>query len=301
MTRTLELPDWQVAWVRDTVAARCGLYLGGPHEAYLSSQVVARMRDRGLSFGDYARLLQDSPAGAGELQALIERLCIHETRFFRDPEQFDALARFIVPQLVREAERVGRRRLRLVSAGCSTGQEAYSLAMIAAESQPLLGEVEVEVVGFDVSSDAIDKALRGVYPARDVAMLEPWRRELYFRPLAGEFEVAPMLRRAVRWLRCNLTNGLPVTQVDVIFCRNVLIYFQGAQRDALIRNLVAALRRGGFFVAGHADSLQAYRDILEPIRTNGAVFFRRVSRSAAISGPGRDRLEASASGTRSAS
>ncbi|HVN86029.1 MAG TPA: protein-glutamate O-methyltransferase CheR [Candidatus Binatia bacterium] len=303
MTRTHELPDWQVAWVRDTVAARCGLYLGGPHETHLSNQIGARMRDRNLTFGEYAELLQTSPAGGGELQTLIERLCIHETSFLRDPEQFHALARFIVPQLLREAERMGRRRLRLVSAGCSTGQEAYSLAMMAAEAEPLLNGVEVEVVGLDVSSEAIDKALRGVYPARAVEVLEPWRRERYFRPLGTAYEVAPALRRAVRWLRCNLTNGLPVTQVDVIFCRNVLIYFHGAQRDALIRNLVAALRRGGFFVAGHADSLQAYRDILEPIRTNGTVIFRRIRRPAALEPAGErvDKTGAGAVGTGSAS
>ncbi|MBI4516126.1 MAG: protein-glutamate O-methyltransferase CheR [Deltaproteobacteria bacterium] len=302
MTRTLELPEWQVAWVRDTVAARCGLYLGGPHESYLNNQVAARLRELRIGFGDYARLVQESPAGGGELQTLIERLCIHETSFLRDLAHFHALARFIFPQLVRETLRDGRRRVRLVSAGCSTGQEAYSMAMIAEESRPLLEELEVELVGLDVSGEAIDKAARGLYPARDVAMLESWRRERYFRPAGQHYEVSPELRRAVRWLRCNLADALPITQVDVIFCRNVLIYFQGTQRDGVVRNLVAALRRGGFFVAGFADSLQAYRDILEPIRTNGTVIFRRIVRPAANFGlgaelPGSNRL--AASGTRS--
>jgi chemotaxis methyl-accepting protein methylase len=82
----------------------------------------------------------------------------------------------------------------------------------------------------------------------------------------------------VRWLRWNLTGGLPLTQVDLIFCRNVLIYFQEPQRDAVVHNLASALRRGGFLVAGYADSLQAYRDILDPIRVSGAVVFRRVGR-----------------------
>jgi chemotaxis protein methyltransferase CheR len=304
MTRTLELPDWQVAWVRDAVAARCGLYLGGPHEAHLSSHVATRMRDLALSFGDYARLLQESPVSGGELQTLIERLCIHETSFLRDPGQFHALARFILPQLARDAVRDGRRRVRLISAGCSTGQEAYSLAMIAEESRPLLEDIEVEVVGLDVSGDAIERAARGRYSAREVAMLDSWRRDHYLQPVGTEFEITPELRRGVRWLRCNLTGALPVTQVDVIFCRNVLIYFQGAQRDALVRNLVAALRRGGFFVPGFADSLQAHRDILEPIRTNGTVIFRRGLRPTAIVGHGGESApfgRMAASGTGSAS
>jgi len=298
MTRTLELQEWQLAWVRDVVAARCGLYLGGPHEPHLSGHVATRMRELHQNFGDYARVLQESPVGGGELQTLIERLCIHETSFMRDAAHFHALARFIVPQLVRDAQRDGRRRLRFVSAGCSTGQEAYSLAMIAAEAHPLLEDIDVEVVGLDVSGEAIDRAMRGRYMTRELLGLEPWRRERYFvQAGADHHEVVPTLRRAVRWLRCNVADVLPVTQVDVVFCRNVLIYFQGAQREALVRNLVGALRRNGFFVAGFADSLQAHRDILEPIRTNGTVIFRRAQRSALVLGP----LDSRAGGSLAAS
>jgi chemotaxis methyl-accepting protein methylase len=278
MSSALKLPYWQVAWLRDTVAARCGLYLGGPHEAYLSGQAATRMLEMQINFADYSRILQESPVGSGELQILIERLCIHETSFMRDPSHFQALARFIIPQLVREARRVGRQRLRMVSAGCSTGEEAYSLAMIAQEAAPVLEDITVEVVGLDVSSDAVDRATRGVYPARALATLEPWRRQRYFRSTGTEYEVAPELRSMIRWLRWNLTGGLPVMQVDVIFCRNVLIYFQGIQRRTLAGNLVAALHPRGFLVVGYTDSLQAYRDILEPIRINSAVVFRRAGR-----------------------
>jgi chemotaxis protein methyltransferase CheR len=285
MSRSPELPYWQVAWVRDTVAQRCGLYLGGPHENYLSSQVALRMCEMQLDFGRYCQLLQDSPLGAGELQTLIERLCIYETSFLRDAEHFQALARFILPQLARDAARTGRGRLRLLSAGCSTGQEAYSLAMTVEESRPILEDLAVEVVGIDVSGDALDRAHRGVYSEREIAPLEPWRRRRYFHPAGAQFEVVPGLHQAVRWLRCNLAVELPVTQVDVIFCRNVLIYFHGVQRDALVRNLVAALRRGGFLVTGYADSLHAYRSLLQPIRTNGTVIFRRPYRPAAPSEP----------------
>jgi chemotaxis protein methyltransferase CheR len=288
MTGTVKLPDWQVAWVRDTVAARCGLYLGEPHVAHVSGQVATRMQEMRMGFADYARMLQDSPAGTGELQTLIERLCIHETSFFRDPSHFDALARFILPQLVREAGRVGRRRLRLISAGCSTGQEAYSLAMVVEESRPLLADIEVEVVGLDVSGEAIERAARGVYPTREMSTLQAWRRHRYFRPVGTGYEVGPELRRGVHWLRWNLTSGLPVTQVDVIFCRNVLIYFHGKQRDAVVRNLVGALRPRGFLVVGYTDSLRLYRDILEPIHTNGAVISRRTASPAALESTGTD-------------
>jgi len=278
MSLAPKLPYWQIAWLRDTVAARCGLYLGGPHEAYLSGQAAARMQEMRLGFADYSRIIQESPTGSGELQVLIERLCIHETSFMRDPNHFHALARFVIPQLMRELRRAGRTRLRLVSAGCSTGQEAYSLAMVVHEAAPLLDNITVEVVGLDVSGDAIDRAAGGIYPARELATLESWRRDRYFRPVGCDYEVVPELRNMVRWLRWNLTSGMPVTQVDVIFCRNVLIYFQGAQRRALAGNLVAALQPRGFLVVGYTDSLQAYRDILEPIRTNGAVVFRRAGR-----------------------
>lgn len=276
MESPTELSEAEVAVVRDIVAHRCGFFLGEAHQMYLGRRIGERVQELGLGFAGYVERLQTSPTGSGELQALVERLCIYETRFMRDPPDLRALACFILPQLGREIRRSGRKRLRVVSAGCSTGQEAYSLAMILEEARAELGETEAEVVGLDLSTDALSRAQSGRYSEREVASLDAWRRDRYLRRVGDEFEIVPELRNRVRFLQANLSRDLPVSQVDVIFCRNVLIYFSTEVRQAVIRSLLAALRLGGYLVVGSADSTWGHRDVLEVIRTSGTLVFRRV-------------------------
>jgi chemotaxis methyl-accepting protein methylase len=272
----MALEDWQVSMVRDLVAHRSGLYLGQPHHLFLERTVTERMRETSGDFSSYLSQLQASPPGGGELQVLVERLCIHETSFMRDPSDFRALANYILPRLAEEVREHGRRRLRLVSAGCSTGQEAYSIAMVVEEASLGLPDVRIEVVGLDLSSEALERARRGLYSRKEVMTLEPWRLQRFFQPCGDDYEIVPSLRQKVRFMNANLASDLPITQVDVIFCRNVLIYFSPSQRYAIVRTLLAVLRLGGYLILGSADSVSAHRDVLEPVRTNGAVVFRRV-------------------------
>jgi chemotaxis protein methyltransferase CheR len=270
-----QLMQLEVAAVRDVVLQRCGFFLGEPHERYLRSRVSERMRELATEFPAYLERLEKSPVGGGELQVLVERLCIYETRFMRDPADFRALACCILPLLTREMRRTGRKRLRVVSAGCSTGQEAYTLAMIMHEAKPELRDIVVEVVGLDISGDALQRARSGRYSDREVATLDPWRRERYFAARGKEYEVVPWLRERVRFLQCNLSKVIPLTQVEVIFCRNVLIYFNPTQRQEVIRSLLASLRLGGFVVVGSADSTWEHRDVLQAIRVSGTIVYRR--------------------------
>lgn len=271
------LSEAEVAAVRDVVTQRCGFFLGEAHAMYLERRIGERVQELGVGVDAYLDLLRKSPTGGGELQALVERLAVYETRFMRDPPDFRALACFILPQLAREMRRTGRRRMRVVSAGCSTGQEVYSLAMIVEEARAELGDAKVEVIGLDLSSDALERAQSGRYTTREIASLDRWRQERYFHPCGGELvEVSPLLRERVRFLQANLAADLPVTQVEVIFCRNVLIYFSPDTRQLVIRSLLAALRLGGYLVVGSADSMWAHRDFLQVTRTSGTVVFRRI-------------------------
>jgi chemotaxis methyl-accepting protein methylase len=271
-----ELREVEVAAVRDIVAQRCGFYLGEPHAGYLGRRIADRIQDLRLDFPSYLQRLRESPVSGGELQALVERLCIYETRFMRDAPDFRALACFVLPQLARELRQTGRRRVRVVSAGCSTGQEAYSLAMILEEAKTELGDAVVEVIGVDLSAEALERGRRGIYTGRELAALDPWRRQRYFQPRGADFEIVPRLRERVRFVQANLARDLPVTQVEVIFCRNVLIYFNAAQRHQVVRSLLAALRLGGYLIVGSADSMWAHRDVLQVMRTSGTIVFRRV-------------------------
>ena len=275
MARVCQLTQQEVAAIRDVVSRRCGFFLGEPHERYLGCRVSERMQELGSGFPNYLDRLEKSPEGGGELQALVERLCIYETRFMRDPSDFRALSCCLLPVLVREMRRSGRRRMRVVSAGCSTGQEAYSLAMVLHEAGPELRDITFEVVGLDISGDALQHARSGRYSERELGSLDPWRRERYFLARETGYEVVPWLRDRVRFLQCNLATAIPIFQVEIIFCRNVLIYFSPTQRQEVIRALLASLRLGGFLVAGSADSTWEHRDVLQAIRLRGTIVYRR--------------------------
>lgn len=278
MPELAELGPLEVAAIREIVAQRYSLFLGEPHERYIGHRVSERLKELSVSFPQYLEALRTSPEQGGELRNLVERfLCIYETRFMRDPPDFRALACFILPQLAREMRRTGRRRLRVVSAGCSTGQEAYTLAMILDEAKPEIGDAQVEVVGLDLSTDALEKARRARYSVRDIGVLDGWRQQRYFQSCGGdEVEVVPWLREKVHFLQANLAVKLPISQVDVIFCRNVLIYFNPVLRQEVIRLLLAALRLGGYIVVGSADSLWSFKDVLRTMRTSGTMVFQRV-------------------------
>jgi len=275
VTQILQLNHQEVAAVREIVSRRCGFFLGKPHERYLDCRVSERMRELGSNFSAYIDRLETSPVGGGELQTLVERLCIYETSFMRDAADLRALACCALPLLAREMRRSERRRLRVVSAGCSSGQEAYSLAMLLHEAKPELREISFEVVGLDMSGDALQRARSGRYSEREVATLDGWRRQRYLVGHGSGYEIVPWLRERVRFLQCNLAEVIPITQVEVIFCRNVLIYFSPTQRQQVIRSLLASLRLGGFLVVGSADSMREHRDLLQAIRVSGTIVYRR--------------------------
>jgi len=149
------------------------------------------------------------------------------------------------------------------------------LAMMLHEAAPDRGDIGFEVVGLDISGDALDRARSARYSERELASLDRWRRERYFLPRDKEYEVVPWLRERVRFLQCNLATTIPIFQVEVIFCRNVLIYFSPIQRQEVLRSLLASLRLGGFLVTGSADSTWEHRDVLQPIRVSGTIVYRR--------------------------
>ncbi|MBA2541037.1 MAG: hypothetical protein H0V17_15465 [Deltaproteobacteria bacterium] len=207
--------------------------------------------------------------GAAELDELIEAVRVGESRLFRHRSQIQALIDFVVPALRAK----GRRAVRVWSAGCAAGEEPYTLAAVLAHALP---GVAITIVGTDVSADALDAAKRARYPANawnDIP--DDWRGA--FRRDADGVGVAPEIAALVRFERANLAAQLEpraVTGCDVVWCRNVLIYFTPVARKLVIDRLVAALSPGGFLFVGYSESL---RDIaeLEAKRAGEAVYYVR--------------------------
>ena len=197
-------------------------------------------------------------SGRAALEALVEALTIGETHFFRNRPQFEALAQHILPELIER--RRASRKLRVWSAGCASGEEPYSLAILLEQLLPDLAEWQVLILATDLNRQALAKAQRGVYSPWSFRELPPGVQATYFTPREREFEIVPRLRQRVTFSYLNLVeDSYPsllnhTHSMDLILFRNVLIYFGPATSGAVVSRLHGALAEGGWLLVGHADN-----------------------------------------------
>jgi chemotaxis protein methyltransferase CheR len=250
----------------DAVAARLADHAGLELPAWVvEARTSARLAALELPPGDYVALIR-SPRGAAELDELIEAVRVGESRLFRHRPQIAALVSAVVPAL----RAAGRRELRVWSAGCAAGQEPYTLAAVLARALPAAA---LEIIATDVSADALEAARGASYPAAAWGDVPAEWRDAF--DLDGDrVRVRPELAALVRFERANLVDGFAPRQCDLVWCRNVLIYFTPPARRIALRRLVAATNPGGFLFVGYSESL---RDVpgLEAVRTGDAVYYVR--------------------------
>ncbi len=241
---------------------QCGIKLPAHKQSMLEARLRKRLRALGLgSFEEYAELIFSGREPEGELIRLIDVVTTNKTDFFREPAHFDFLVRSALPELIVRDEAGVSRPLRVWSAGCSTGKEPYTLAMVLSEFQATHPGFRFEILGTDISTDVLDKAARGIY-AEEKAEPVPaaLRRKYLLRskdPAQRQVRIVPELRSQVRFRRLNFMDadyGLRES-FDVIFCRNVLIYFDRQTQERLLTRFAGYLEKGSFLFLGHSETL----------------------------------------------
>jgi type IV pilus assembly protein PilK len=261
----------------ELILRRCGLTFRSAQLPGVMSVVREQAKARSLTSEGYYQLLSKPGENAAEWETLIERLINHETSFFRHPPSFDALQRHILPELRDARPRGGK--LNLWSAGCSTGQEAYSLAMVAMDDEALKGDFTVW--GGDISRYAIDIARRGRYGPRAVATVRPDYRQRFLRAVndaSTEYEVVDELRQRTRFMAANLVgNDSFSVSYDVIFCHNVLIYFSPTAVTQAVAFLASRLTLGGYLLLGPGEAPSERPAGLVQVSVNGVRAFQRRS------------------------
>jgi chemotaxis protein methyltransferase CheR len=266
----------EIAEFRQLLARRLGWMFDDKDLAQLDDVLDERAAAAELSRTDYLARLGSH--WDSEVTELAERLSITETYFFRHGEQFRALRETVLPERI--AARDGNRVLRLLSVACSSGEEAYSLAIAAREAQPA-GDWVVSVTGVDANPAMLRKAGRARYTGWSLRETPPGVRERWFRPVDDEFQVADEIRALVLFARTNVADDDPdlwaTGQYDVIFCRNLLMYLTRPVAASLIGRMTAALAPGGYLFLGHTDSLGNRPDGLERLHDHRAFYYRRLT------------------------
>ena len=246
----------QFAQLRAVLGGAAGLVFDDSRRDSMAYSVAERLRATGLpDVASYLMVLGE----AGERQALLDEVTIQETYFFRNPPQVRALRQHVLPELIRHADGHGR-RLRIWSAGCSTGEEAYGVAMLLRELLPGTAGWDVKVVATDVSERALAAARTARYGPRAVHLAAPEDLARFFTTTPdGQHEVRPEVRELVELRHHNLvTEPVPFgpgERIDLVLCRNVTIYFGRDTTRALMGRLHALLRDGGFLLLGHSETL----------------------------------------------
>lgn len=254
----LRLDQREFAHLAALVKRHTGIVLGDNKREMLQARLAKRLRQLKLSsFAEYCRLL-DGPDGQEELRRALNAVTTNLTRFFREPHHFEHLAEQALPGLIKRRAQEGR-RLRLWSAGCASGEEAYSMGIVLREAVHDLERWDARILATDIDTDMIARGKAGRYDPTQTELVPDDLRARYLSEVPGEqrlLEVDERVRRLIAFKQLNLLGHWPMKgSFDIIFCRNVVIYFDRETQARLFQRFADILADDGFLYIGHSESL----------------------------------------------
>jgi chemotaxis protein methyltransferase CheR len=275
-----ELSAEEFSRLSEFLYRRTGMVFGEAKRYYVQRRISDRMAATGAtSFPSYfARLRGDLN---GEVEQFINAFTVNETYFYREDHQLRCLTQSMLPERV--AGRPARDALRIWSVPCSTGEEPYSIAIWLLEMWPEVDAYDIEIVGSDIDTRAMEAAAQGVFGKRALMRLPPEIVEKYFRAEGDAWRIVDDLRGSVRFTPVNLVDSEAMRALgrfDVVFCRNVLIYFDDTSRRTAAENLFDSLVPGGFICLGHTESMSRISPLFEVRRFADAIVYQRPKESA---------------------
>ena len=269
------LTDSEYRLFKDLIYDECGVCIGVEKRIFLESRLRRRMEDLGIASAyEYYCLLKHFDGRAQELPELLDILMICETSFFRNQPQFDLLRDAVLPEIVSRKWNIGSRLIRVWTAGCSTGQEPYSVAIGLLEWLPEPDSWSIRVLASDLSFTALEQARRGVYRPDQVKGMDARRVAKYFKSVDGNHMVSEVVKRSVAFDYHNLKCENGLRSLDMIFCRNVMIYFDLEEQRRLISRFADCLVPGGYLFLGHAESLQGLSNRFVMVHRNKGIAYR---------------------------
>jgi chemotaxis protein methyltransferase CheR len=269
------LSDSEFRLFTELIYEECGISMGAEKRAFLESRLRRRMDELGIKSGyEYYCLVKHSSDRSREMPVLLDILMICETSFFRNHPQFELLRDIVLPEIVSKKEKAGSHLIRVWSAGCSTGQEPYSAVIAMLESLPHAESWSVRVFASDLSFTALERAQCGLYRTDQIKGLQQHHVSKYFRQENGNYVITDPVKRRVIFDYHNLKHDNGLRGLDLIFCRNVMIYFDADEQRRLVARFANCLVPGGFLFLGHAESLQGLSSRFAMVHRNKGIAYR---------------------------
>ena len=267
------LSEHELSEIRMLIEERTGIRFDESRERFFSTRVSEHLHAKGFARGtDLLRAMRKSNV---EYEALLERLLTQETSFFRYPAVYETLEKRVLPELHIKKFWKNPRTLRIWSAGCSTGEEPYSIAITIADALNFADAWNVEILATDVGRLALKNAERGVYAGRSIASVKKAQLAAHFAQMENGYQVKPRLRKMVTFAQMNLASAVYVGRMDLIFCMNVLIYFSEERRHLLVQRFYDTLEPGGYLFLGHSESISKMPVKFQAIVLNDCILYRK--------------------------
>ncbi len=275
--RKLVITDADFQKFREFFYRKTGIHFDDSKRYFVDKRLIDRIEATGADdFRSYFIGLRFESSGE-ELQELVNAMTVNETYFFREAYQFDCMVNDMLNEVVKRKRPGGR--IRIWSIPSSTGEEPYSIAIYLLERWPKIDDYEVEILSSDIDTGVLTRAQRGVYSPRSVAQLPKPYLERYFRPRSdGDFEISRDLVAAVDFSRVNLNDASDTRKfrdIDLIFCRNLLIYFDDVSRRVAAEAMYDALSPGGFICLGHSESMSRITSLFTVRRFPDAMVYQK--------------------------
>ncbi len=245
---------------RDYIYDLCGIYFQDNKKYLLESRLQKRMKFLGInSYDEYLDYVKFNVNGNAEKKYLYEVITINETYFFRNQPQLDALVTLIFPELIMRKKATGQNKIRIWSAASSSGEEAYSISMVFEDLvKKKYPWAELEVVGTDINFAVVDTARQGIYREYSIRNTPMYYLKKYFTYHGGAYHLKPEIKKNVNFKVLNLVDDINMRAMknfDVIFCANVLIYFNAKSKIRVVSHLYNALNKGGYLFIGYSETL----------------------------------------------
>jgi chemotaxis protein methyltransferase CheR len=267
------LTDHELSEIRMLIEERTGIHFDESRERFLSTRVREHMHERGYT--RVSELLRAVRKTNVEYDSFLERMLTQETSFFRYPAVFEAFEKRVLPEIHVSKFWKNPRTLRVWSAGCSTGEEPYSIAITIADSLSFADAWNVEILATDVGKQALKQAEKGIYSGRSLASVNEKQLAGHFTKVENKFHVKSRLKKMISFAPMNLASPVYVGRMDLIFCMNVLIYFTEERRRSLVQRFYEALEPGGYLFLGHSESISKMPVKFQAIVLGDCILYRK--------------------------
>ena len=277
---TSKMSDETFILLRDFIYEHSGIYFADTKKEQLEARLVMRLKANNLpEFNKYYYMLRYDPKAGNELKALFDSVTTNETSFYRSPPQIQAFQEKVLPEIITRREKRGEHVLRLWSAGCSTGEEPYTMGIVIKEVlSNKLPDWDIKILASDISEKALKSAKAAAYGEYSLRAVPPEIKRKYFNANGGLYKINDDISSLVELQYLNLNDMKRVQLMkgfDIIFCRNVLIYFDDEARKRFVSQLYDNLNHGGYLFIGHSESLHNISRAFKLVHFPGALGYKK--------------------------